>query len=188
VVPVVADYDQRLHRRVSIAVTFLHNSTCVSVGHRTAHSARVIARTNHSGCIMAKSGRRTDKLDSPARRASRTTMGGPSSGDPSPVVASGDDLAAKFAGTQELASKFPFNAAKPFEYDPSAATGPKAGQSAKPSDPIVGASTVTEPNGSDTVGSGAPSIGTNRANGPLDRVRAGSADRVLTWFSGGKGL
>ena len=50
----------------------------------------------------------------------------------------------------------------------------------KPSDPIAGASTVTELNGSDKVGSGGPNIGRNPTVGPLDRVRVDSTGRVLT--------
>ena len=132
---------------------------------------------------MAKS-KRPDELKSATRRNSRSTMSGPSTPDPLPASSLADDLAAKVAGTQELASTFVFNATKASEYDPAAATAPPAGHSAKAADPIVGASTVTEKNGSEKVGSGAPSIGTNRTNGPLDRVRVDSTDRALTTNQG----
>ena len=49
----------------------------------------------------------------------------------------------------------------------------------EPTDPIVGSSTVQEKNGSDKVGSGAPFIGENKTNGPLDRVRVDSSRRTL---------
>ena len=75
---------------------------------------------------------------------------------------SSDDLDAKLAGTQELASSIPFNANKALEYDPDAATAPEPGQSVVPHDPIVGASTVTEMNGSEKVGSGGPRSETTR--------------------------
>jgi catalase len=93
-------------------------------------------------------------------------------------------LAEKAAGTEDLASAFPFNPNKPAEYDPGAALAPPEGASMKPADPIVGASTVTEMNGSEKVGSGAPNIGQNPTVGPLDRVRVDSTDRVLTTNQG----
>jgi catalase len=96
----------------------------------------------------------------------------------------GDIVAEKATGTQDVASAFPFNPNKAAEYDPDAALSPPEGASVKPADPIVGASTVTELNGSDKVGSGGPNIGHNPAAGPLDRVRVDSTDRVLTTNQG----
>ena len=93
-------------------------------------------------------------------------------------------LAEKVAGTQDLASAFPFNPNKGAEYDPDAALAPPEGPSVKPTDPIVGASTVTELNASDKVGSGGPNIGKNPTVGPLDRVRVDSTDRALTTNQG----
>ena len=95
-----------------------------------------------------------------------------------------DDLTAKAAGTQELSATFPFNVNKAAEYDPASAVEPPPGAFAVPKDPIVGASTVTEANGSDKVGSGAPPIGTNKTIGPLDRVRVDSTKQVLTTNQG----
>src|SRR5687767_1750673 len=112
----------------------------------------------------------------------RATVSGPA--DPAARPESSDDLAAKAAGTQDLASKMPFNANKPREFDPESAVAPPPGTFAVPSDPIVGASTVTESNGSDKVGSGGPTIGTNKTIGPLDRVRVDSTKRVLTTNQG----
>ena len=108
-------------------------------------------------------------------------MSGPASPD---SATSSDDLAAKLAGTQELASSFPFNANKALEYDPAAATAPEAGQSVGPRDPIVGSSTVTELTGSEKVGSGGPPSGSNKTIGPLDRVRVDSTDQQLTTNQG----
>ena len=93
-------------------------------------------------------------------------------------------LAEKVAGTQDLASAFPFNPNKAAEYEPDAALAPPEGPSVKPRDPIVGASTVTELNASDKVGSGGPNIGKNPTVGPLDRVRVDSTDRTLTTNQG----
>jgi catalase len=58
------------------------------------------------------------------------------------------------------------------------------GAHAAPDDPIVGASTVQETQGNDKVGSGAPPTGSNRTNGPLDRVRVDSSNRQLTTNQG----
>ena len=131
---------------------------------------------------MAKSSRpiKTAKNKSTIRN-SRTTVSGPAKPDAS---GTGDIVAEKAAGTQDLASAFPFNPTKAAEYDQDAALAPPEGVSVKPADPIVGASTVTELNGSDKVGSGGPNIGKNPTVGPLDRVRVDSTDRVLTTNQG----
>ena len=100
---------------------------------------------------MAKTPRSTTKKSTV--RNSRTTVSGPAAPDAS---GHGDVLAEKLAGTQDLAAAFPFNANKAAEYDPDAALAPPEGATAKPGDPIVGASTVTERNGNPTRwGSGA---------------------------------
>ena len=93
-------------------------------------------------------------------------------------------LAEKVAGTQDLASAFTFNPIKSAEYDPAAALTPPEGPSVKSADPIVGASTVTESNGSDKTGSGGPRIGHNPTVGPLDRVRVDSTGRPITTNQG----
>ena len=101
---------------------------------------------------MAKSSRpaTTAKHKSTARN-SRATVSGPAEPDAS---GAGDIVAEKAAGTQDVASAFPFNPNKAAEYDPDAALAPPEGACVKPADPVVGASTVTELNGSDKVGSG----------------------------------
>jgi catalase len=131
---------------------------------------------------MAKSSRpaKTAKHKS-TERNSRTTVSGPAEPDAS---GAGDIVAAKAAGTQDVASAFPFNPNKAAEYDPDAALAPPEGASVKPADPIVGASTVSEVNGSDKVGSGGPNIGQNPTVGALDRVRVDSTDRALTTNQG----
>jgi catalase len=93
-------------------------------------------------------------------------------------------LTEKMAGTQDVASAFPFNPIKKAEYDPAAALTPPEGPSVKPADPIVRASTVSESNGSEKTGSGGPNIGYNPTVGPLDRVRVDATDRVLTTNQG----
>jgi catalase len=130
---------------------------------------------------MAKATPPKSPKPSSTQRNSRATVSGPTAADP---VAAGDVLAEKAAGTDDLARTFRFNATKASEYDPAAALAPPAGASAKPEDPIVGASTVTESNGSEKLGSGSPSPGQNPTVGPLDRVRVDSTDRQLTTNQG----
>jgi catalase len=122
-------------------------------------------------------GRSSKKSIKPNPEA-RATVSGPAVS--SITSDTSDDLAAKVAGSAELAAAFPFNTNKPLEYDPDAALSPAPGPTAKPADPIVGASTVTEMNGSEKVGSGGPPIGTNKTIAPLDRVRADATGQTLT--------
>jgi catalase len=126
---------------------------------------------------MAKPSNRRRKGPSPDP-STRATVGGPA--EPDAPSHSPDALEAKVAGTQELSASFAFNANKADEYDPDAALDPAEGEHAKPDDPIVGASTVTEMNASEKVGSGGPPIGSNKTIAPLDRVRVDSTDRRLT--------
>lgn len=132
--------------------------------------------------IMAKSksSRQPARKSSPVRRASRATVSGPA--EPGPQTSHADDLVAKFAGTQDLASTITFNTNKADEYPPKASAD--EGQTASPDDPLVTGSTVTEANASDKVGSGAPPIGENKTIAPLDRVRVDSSERVLTTNQG----
>jgi catalase len=131
---------------------------------------------------MSKSSPRTKTASSKSpARTSRTTVSGPNK---PAAPATGDIVAEKAAATRDLASAFPFNPNKASEYDPDAALAPPEGASVKPADPIVGASTVTERNESDKVGSGGPHIGHNPTVGPLDRVRVDSTGRVLTTNQG----
>lgn len=109
-------------------------------------------------------------------------MGGPA--EPKGPTGTADDLTEKLTATDELASRVAYNTSKPFEYDPSAAVAPPVGQALIPADPIVGSSTVTERHGSDKVGSGGPTLGTNRTIAPLDRVRSDSTNRRLSTNQG----
>jgi catalase len=122
--------------------------------------------------------------DKPARGAdaidpnSRATMSGPA--EPSATESSADVQTAKLAATQTLSAAMPYNVTKPLEYDPGAAVSPEPGVHVKPADPIAGASTVTEMNGSEKVGSGGPPMGVNKTIAPLDRVRVDSSNQRLT--------
>jgi catalase len=111
-------------------------------------------------------------------RTSRATVSGPARSEPQTSAA--DDLAAKYAGTEALSARTAFNENKAAEYGAGGAIEPPAGQPVEPDDPIVGASTVTEAEASDKVGSGSPAIGRNRTIAPLDRVRVDSTNRTLT--------
>jgi catalase len=127
---------------------------------------------------MAKTPRapRASKTKSNVRN-SRTTVSGPANPDASTL---GDLAAEKMAASQDVAASFQFNEIKAAEYDPAAAVAPPEGVSVTPADPIAGASTVTEVNSSEKVGSGGPNIRQNPTVGPLDRVRVDSTDRPLT--------
>ena len=131
---------------------------------------------------MAKSSRsaKISKHKSTVRK-SRTTVSSPAKPEASRA---GDIVAEKAAGTQDVASALPFNPNKAAEYDLDAALAPPKGASVTPADPIVGASTVSELNGSDKVGSGGPNIGQNPTAGALDRVRVDSTGRALTTNQG----
>ena len=113
---------------------------------------------------------------------SRATVSGPA--DPAATQATNDDLTAKMAATQDLA------AADSVQPQQAAGVRSRRGRRAArrrtfaPHDPIVGASTVTEKNGSEKVGSGSPTIGDNKTIGPLDRVRVDSTEPALTTNQG----
>jgi len=111
--------------------------------------------------------------------SARSTVSGPSSG----VSAIHDAATAKLAATEDVASQFPFNAAKPSEFGEAART-PAAGQTVDPPHPLVSGSTLTETNASPKVGSGNPQMSFNPSNGSLDRVRVDSGDRALTTNQG----
>ena len=113
-------------------------------------------------------------------RNSRATVSGPAASDGS---GTGDVAAEKAAGTQDVASAFAFNGSKAPNTTGRRAD-PADGPSVKPADPIVGASTVSELNGSDKTGSGGPNIGHNPTVGSLDRVRVDSTGRPLTTNQG----
>jgi catalase len=130
---------------------------------------------------MAKSSRTPKRSTDSTKRNSKTTVSGPAEPDAS---GAGDIAAEKAAATQDVASSFAFNQNKAAEYDPEAALAPPVGVAVRPTDPIAGASTVSEGQGSEKVGSGGPNIGHNPTVGPLDRVRVDSTDRAITTNQG----
>src|ERR1700722_10487801 len=118
----------------------------------------------------------------PTRSSARATVSSPAKRPDASAVT--DAATAKLAGTEALAEKFPFNAAKPSEFGdpPEAATG----NSFAPSDPSVSGSTLSESNASPKLGSGSPTIGSNPTTGSLDRVRVDSGGQALTTNQGVK--
>jgi catalase len=138
--------------------------------------------TNMAKAKRPEAKRPETDLSATADPNSRATVSGPA--QPAPLEGSTDNLTAKQAGTQDLSSAMPFNANKPLEYDVDPAEAPPTGAAVTPDDPIVGASTVSEANGSEKVGSGSPVIGTNKTIGSLDRVRVDSTERMLTTNQG----
>src|SRR5580765_12064 len=87
--------------------------------------------------------------------AAPTSAKSTASGPARPVASSrdADPAIVKMAGTQEVASAFPFNAAKPSEFG-QAARSPAVGQSVEGPDPIVSCSTLSEGNASEKLGGG----------------------------------
>src|ERR1700722_13091121 len=123
---------------------------------------------------------RPTKPASAARTKSdaRSTVAGAARG------AKGTDAAArKMAGTQDLATAFPANAAKPGEFGNSARHPPR-GQSKAAADAGVTSSTLTERNSSSKVGTGKPALGADPNHLPLDRVRSDASAQVLTTNQG----
>ena len=116
-----------------------------------------------------------------SRTSARSTVSGPTHKPSTPPA--GDAATTKLIGTERLAEAFPHNAAKPFEFG-AASKNPPAGQAARPIDPLVGGSTLSETSASPKVGSGNPQVSFNPASGPLDRVRVDSAGRALTTNQG----
>jgi catalase len=116
------------------------------------------------------------------RSSSRSTVSGPAK---RPGTAAASDAAtAKLVGTEALAAKFPFNAAKPSEFGdpPVAATG----TALQAPEQAVSASTLSETNASPKLGSGEPAIGINPNTAALDRVRVDSGGQALTTNQGVK--
>ena len=109
----------------------------------------------------------------------KSTVSGPAGGV-SPMT---DAATAKQAGTEAVASAFPFNLGKPSEFG-DAARDPAVGQAIEPPHPLVAGSTLTEINASQKVGSGNPQASFNPGNASLDRVRVDSGGRVLTTNQG----
>lgn len=123
------------------------------------------------------------KKSGEAASTALSTVSGPSTTTPDPSALDGVSqlLAKQKAGTNALAESMPFNPSKAGEFGLEAGHEPLAGNSPEnESDPIVGASTVTESTTSDKTGEGIPSVGVNSSIGPLDRVRVDSTTQALT--------
>jgi catalase len=96
-----------------------------------------------------------------------------------------DDMASRRAqATEVMVRKFPHNASKAAEYEPSFASNPPIGQAAEPAIPSATGSSLTENAVSPKVGSGKPPAGRNATIGSLDRVRADAAGQALTTNQG----
>jgi catalase len=123
--------------------------------------------------------RKPDKSSktSGATTSARSTVSGPSRRDRRPAAA--DAAERKMAGTRALAAAMPFNPNKAGEHG-TAALKPQPGATAKPSEPAVTGSTLTERTASAKLGAGEPQLGFNPGNLPLDRVRVDSSERPLT--------
>ena len=124
--------------------------------------------------------RSKSKSKSSAASSARSTVSGPSAKAPLDV---GDAALRKFADAGDLAASFPANRNKPDEFGDAART-PKEGDHREPSDPATTGSTLSETNPSVKVGSGAPPVGFNPNNAPLDRVRTDAGGQRLTTNQG----
>jgi catalase len=119
-------------------------------------------------------------LASASFTSAHSTVSGPAQSDASGAL---DAASAKMAGVQDLAAAMPFNATKPGEHG-EASHAPQPGATAKPSDPLVTGSSLTESILSPKVGAGKPKLGFNPASLPLDRVRVDSSNQALTTNQG----
>ncbi len=118
-----------------------------------------------------------------ARAANASREGLDSANPAERAEAAAQRLAAKMAGTDELARAFPANAIKADEHGRRGALNPPQGQSEDAPSPDVSASTITETNRSDKTGAAA-TAGENPNNAPLEKVRVDSAGRALTTNQG----
>ena len=92
-------------------------------------------------------------------------------------------LLEKMTASQALAAGMPQNPTKGGEYG-EAARKPQAGASVTPPSALAGASTTSENQSSDKVGTGVPPHGTSPVADPLDRVRTDSTGQILTTNQG----
>ena len=130
-----------------------------------------------------RSARRRSHTPSPraAQRQSRATASGPAV----PAATPTDDPAAhQHIVVSSVSASFTHNPTKAAEYDPEATLAPPAGAAAPSRDPIAGASTVSEANGSAKTGSGGAIVGRDPLSRPLDRVRVDATDRGLATNQG----
>jgi catalase len=115
-----------------------------------------------------------------AKSAARNTDSGPSQVD---HAAATDVAARKMSETEALAAAMPHNANKPGEHGFANGVQPRPGVTAEPASRLPSASTLSEENGTEKVGSTAMP-GLNATIEPLDRVRVDSTGRVLTTNQG----
>ncbi|MBI2769827.1 MAG: catalase [Burkholderiales bacterium] len=114
------------------------------------------------------------------KAAARNTDSGPSKVKPGTAP---DAALAKAAQTGELAAGMPFNAGKPAEHGFASGVFPQPGATVQPASRLPTASTLSEENLSEKVGSVAPE-GVNSTIEPLDRVRVDSSGQPLTTNQG----
>ncbi|WP_371436654.1 catalase [Polaromonas sp.] len=120
--------------------------------------------------------------DTAARAAARNTDSAPATPAP-PSAGKGDLPAQKAIDTQTLAAAMPANSNKPSEYGEVNALQTPVGASAMPPSRLPGASTLSEVNSSDKVGTVAQE-GVNATVDTLDRVRVDSSGQMLTTNQG----
>jgi catalase len=130
--------------------------------------------------------RKRDRSKSGATRAkktsSRTTVSGPSA--PRETSSGGSEPSLEQQQAAEaMAEAMPHNRNKALEYG-DAAREPHEGQTTPPPSPSATASTLTETNASDKIGSGSPERGLNPGNASLDFSRVDSEGRQLTTNQG----
>ncbi|MDN4591527.1 catalase HPII [Xenophilus aerolatus] len=131
---------------------------------------------------MPKTNRTKTAADIAAQAAARNTDSAPA--NPAPPTAGRDDAPARKAiDTQALAAAMPANTNKPLEHGETNALDAPVGLSAQPASRLPGASTLSEANTSDKVGSGGTD-GVNATIGTLDRVRADATGQRLTTNQG----
>jgi catalase len=130
---------------------------------------------------MAKTPKNSPASPKPAaaKSAARNTDSGPSR-----VAAAGGDLPAeKAAQTEQLAAGMLANPTKPAEHGFANGLAPQPGATVQPASRLPTASTLSEENMSEKVGSVAPE-GRNATIEPLDRVRVDSSGQMLTTNQG----
>jgi len=115
-----------------------------------------------------------------AKAAARNTDSGPSAIAPD---AAADLATRKMADTQALAAALPDNETKPAEHGFANGLQPPPGQAAEPASRLPAASTLSEENSSDKVGTAALD-GLNATIDTLDRVRVDSTGRMITTNQG----
>jgi catalase len=132
-----------------------------------------------------------NKPTSQASKATKSAGSGPKAAarntDSSPVStpsdAGGDVALLKAQQTQEVAAAMPFNATKAGEHGFDNGVNPPAGATVSPPSRLPTASTLSEAQEDEKVGTQAPE-GLNASIAPLDRVRVDSAGRPLTTNQG----